>query len=182
MKKKTNGMELEEPANRLIVDSKRLIIHGIIENQLSMECSMFFPEMDKYEDPFAIHINSEGGDMYATIAIMSLLKQMNTEIVVDIEGVAMSGAALIAMCGDVRRISSEGLMMFHYPIYHSDDSSLHVHELENKVTKEHYERVLKLIVEKSKMSFADFKQKMKNQDFVLTPKEALKLGFVTEVY
>ncbi|NYB73861.1 Clp protease ClpP [Sedimentibacter hydroxybenzoicus DSM 7310] len=60
-----------------------------------------------------LHINSTGGSIYASIAINNFLKQCKNRINVYIDGIAASGASIIAMAGDEINMPSNTTMMIH---------------------------------------------------------------------
>jgi ATP-dependent protease ClpP protease subunit len=60
-----------------------------------------------------VHINSVGGDLYTGIAIHNVLKGMDKEINVIVEGIAASAASVIAMAGDTIQMYPGALMMIH---------------------------------------------------------------------
>jgi len=66
-------------------------------------------------DELIIHIFSDGGDVFAGLAIYSIVKQYNKPVTVYIEGIAASIATVIAMAADKIHISSVGMMMVHNP-------------------------------------------------------------------
>lgn len=60
-----------------------------------------------------VNINSPGGSYFEGLAIFTLLKNHPGKVVVNILGTAASAAGLIAMAGDVNRISHAGSIMIH---------------------------------------------------------------------
>lgn len=60
-----------------------------------------------------LHINSTGGSIYASVAINNFLRQSSNTINVYIDGVAASGASIIAMAGDKIYMPSNTTMMIH---------------------------------------------------------------------
>lgn len=62
-----------------------------------------------------VHINSMGGDAFEGQAIHSLLAKHPAEVVVDVEGAALSAAATIAMAGDKIRMAKHAILMIHNP-------------------------------------------------------------------
>lgn len=63
--------------------------------------------------PINVHINSGGGDVFESIAICNLLKQHDEEINISIDGLAGSGASIIAMAGKKVCMPSNTMMMIH---------------------------------------------------------------------
>ncbi len=65
-------------------------------------------------DKITVHINSEGGDMFAGIAVRNLLAAHPGEVTCIVEGLAASSASIVAMAGKtVMRNGS--MMMIHNP-------------------------------------------------------------------
>lgn len=60
-----------------------------------------------------VHINSGGGDVFESIAISNLLKNHSATIVVHIDGLAASGASVIAMAADKIVMPKNTMMMIH---------------------------------------------------------------------
>lgn len=65
------------------------------------------------EKEINLHINSTGGSIYASVAISNFLKQCGNTINVYIDGVAASGASIIAMAGKTIYMPSNTTMMIH---------------------------------------------------------------------
>ncbi len=60
-----------------------------------------------------VHINSGGGDVFESITISNLLKQHDGEIHVIVDGVAGSGASVVAMAGETIQMFPNSMMMVH---------------------------------------------------------------------
>lgn len=62
-----------------------------------------------------LYINSDGGDVFAAQAILSMLRRHQARKEVYIDGLAASAATIVAMAGDVIRIPRNAMMMIHNP-------------------------------------------------------------------
>src|SRR5699024_1589886 len=62
-----------------------------------------------------LHINSGGGDVFESIAIGNMLKQHTKKVNVIIDGIAGSGASVVAMSGDTIQMIPNSMMMIHRP-------------------------------------------------------------------
>lgn len=60
-----------------------------------------------------LHINSGGGDVFESIAIGNMLKQHTKKVNVIIDGLAGSGASIVAMSGDTIQMFPNSMMMIH---------------------------------------------------------------------
>lgn len=62
-----------------------------------------------------VHINSPGGDVFDGIAILNALRQHESHIVTQVDGLAASAASFIAMGGDEIVMAPNSQMMIHDP-------------------------------------------------------------------
>lgn len=60
-----------------------------------------------------VYINSPGGDVFASHAIHSMLKRHKSHVVVYVDGLAASGASIVAMAGDEIIMPANAMMMIH---------------------------------------------------------------------
>lgn len=60
-----------------------------------------------------LHINSGGGDVYASVAISNFIKECKNTVNVYIDAIAASGASIIAMAGDNVYMYPNSMMMIH---------------------------------------------------------------------
>ncbi len=66
-------------------------------------------------DTLMVRINSPGGSVFDGVAIYNVLARHPARIEVDIDGMALSIASVIAMAGDEIRIAKNAMMMIHDP-------------------------------------------------------------------
>jgi ATP-dependent Clp endopeptidase proteolytic subunit ClpP len=64
-------------------------------------------------DKLRIRINSPGGDVFDGMAIYTAIREFKGQKIVQIDGLAASQAAVIAMAGDTIEISPAAMMMIH---------------------------------------------------------------------
>jgi ATP-dependent protease ClpP protease subunit/predicted RNA-binding Zn-ribbon protein involved in translation (DUF1610 family) len=82
------------------------------------------------------HIFSNGGDMFASLAIYSILKSRTERVKVYIDGIAASGGSIIACAGDVVYMPPEAMMFVHNLITNAWDANEHdVRELLAEMVK-----------------------------------------------
>lgn len=62
--------------------------------------------------PLVVRVNSPGGDVFDGLAIYNALKQRG-DVTIQIDGVAASAAAFIAMAGDTITMAETAMMMLH---------------------------------------------------------------------
>jgi ATP-dependent protease ClpP protease subunit len=66
-------------------------------------------------DTLNVRINSAGGDVFEGLAIYNFLNRHPAKVVVDVDGMALSIASIIAMAGEEVRIADNAMMMIHDP-------------------------------------------------------------------
>lgn len=64
-------------------------------------------------DDIDIHINSYGGSIFASVSIFNTIRALNKNITIYIDGLAASGASLIAMAGNKLIMPKNTTMMIH---------------------------------------------------------------------
>ena len=66
-------------------------------------------------DALNVRINSEGGDVFDANAIYNELERHPATVTVDIDGMALSAASVIAMAGNRIRMAENAVLMIHNP-------------------------------------------------------------------
>jgi len=80
-----------------------------------------FPTFNDASHPFNpesmpkiyLHLNSTGGDIYASFAAVDAIKQSRLPVITIIEGMVCSGASLISIVGWKRRMNRHSYLMIH---------------------------------------------------------------------
>lgn len=141
----------------------------------------FKQDLDELGDitTLEVYINSPGGDVFAGIAIGSMLKRHLAKVVVHIDGIAASIASVVAMAGDEIIMPSNAMMMIHKPSVFACGDAEKFRELANTL-----DRLQKSIsasyLERVYLSEEDLEE-MINAETWLTAKECLEYGFCTKV-
>lgn len=133
-------------------------------------------------DEIIVRINSEGGDVFAAVAIYTRLKEHKAKITVKIDGWCMSAATIIAMSGDSIEISVGAIFMIHDPLvglvgyYNTTDLSEIITSLEK--IKQSIVNCYMTVTHKTE---EEIKNLMANNGTWYTGKEAVEAGFCTDV-
>lgn len=64
-------------------------------------------------DTLNVHINSNGGDVFESIAIANYFKELDATIIIHIDAIAASGGSIIAMAGEKVLMPANTMMMIH---------------------------------------------------------------------
>lgn len=126
-----------------------------------------------------VEINSGGGDVYAGSEIYTLLKDYKGKVEVKILGIAASAASLIAMAGDIVKISPSAQIMIHN-VWSTAVGDYRDMEHEVGVLKGFNKSIANAYMLKTGMSQEELLDLMDKETW-LTAQDAKKLGFVDEV-
>ncbi len=64
-------------------------------------------------DVVRFYINSTGGDLFTSIQFMSVIKQCQGTVMVEVEGACMSAATMIMLASENIDVSDNSMFMFH---------------------------------------------------------------------
>ena len=126
-----------------------------------------------------VRINSGGGDVFAGLAIHSMLKRHQATVTVYVDGLAASIASVIAMAGDTVIMPKGSMMMIHNPwtIAWGDADELRKSaETLDKVR----ESLIAVYADKTGMSRDEIIAVMDDETW-LTADEAVKFGFADKI-
>lgn len=126
-----------------------------------------------------LFINSDGGDVFAGQAILSMLKRHTAQKVVYIDGLAASIASVIAMAGDRIIMPKNAMMMIHKPwtvaVGNADDFRRMADDLD-KIG----ESIVAAYAERTGLKNEEILQIMAEETW-FTAEEAVEWGFATEI-
>lgn len=132
-------------------------------------------------DTITIHMNSIGGDAFASIAIYNRLKALSADITVIVDGVAMSGGSLIMCAADTVQANPSSLIMVHqcwtyfYDRVNSDDLTAQAEKLA-AIDRSQAE----IYMAKTGKTMEEVLEIMRGEKY-MTGREAMELGFVDEM-
>jgi ATP-dependent protease ClpP protease subunit len=130
------------------------------------------------EQHVTVHINSEGGDMFAGIAIRNLLAAHPGGVTCVVEGLAASAASIIAMAG--RTIMGRGaMMMIHNPWAIAAGSAADLRATADMLDKAR-SSLIAVYEAKTGKSAADL-QALLDAETWMTADEAKAAGFADEI-
>lgn len=126
-----------------------------------------------------VRINSNGGAVFTSFAIMNLLKQNSAMIHVYIDGIAASGASIIAMAGDVIYMANGSVIMIHEAsssTWGTADDMVKVVDLLKTINAE----LINIYHEKTKIDKNELEAMLKKETW-LNSEEAIEKGFADEI-
>jgi len=173
--------------NRVVIDeyNNTIILYDYIDDEIAAEITEKTPRFMVSADAVSFKVNSYGGSLYAIQSIltnMMELKKAKKELIVSINGVEMSGAAMIALAGTYIKMSRFSFLMLHYPSWGSgDERNIQEHKVDLDITEENFELIMKELLKDKKLTFAKFQKLTDNKNLYLTPTECLKYGLIDEI-
>lgn len=140
---------------------------------------MFRDELNAGDGDVTVWINSPGGNVFAAAEIYTMLKDYKGSITVKIDAIAASAASVVAMAGDVVKMSPVAMLMIHDP---STVAMGNTKDMEKaiEVLNEVKESIINAYASKSGLSHARIANLMSNETW-MNAKKAVELGFADEV-
>lgn len=134
---------------------------------------------EKDVEQVVVHLNSPGGDVFDGVAIYNTLSKHPARVDIEIEGMALSIASVIAMAGDTVNMAENAMFMIHDPwtiaMGPADDLRKQADVLD-KVK----ESIITSYVRRTEKD-ADEISALMSAETWMTAKEAEEFGFVDEV-
>lgn len=158
-----------------------ILINGEINNQTFAYVDEKLNEFESDGDNFVtVRINSEGGEVYAALAIVGRLKSSRLKIVTEGYGPVMSAATLILACGNHRVMSRYAWFMHHEStVKLKGRISSVIDELEQEKREELSWAVAMAELTNQDLKF--WKSKGTRTDLYLSPEQCLELKIIDEI-
>jgi ATP-dependent protease ClpP protease subunit len=154
-----------------------LYINGEITQELANSVRA---QLEKTKGPVELHIDSQGGDVFAGLSIYNMLQRRDVKVFVD--GLAGSISSVIALVGDERpQISETGTFAIHNALINQTQGNHH--ELRQVASSlEKFSDIVASVYEKKTNLKLDEIKELMNAESIFTADEAVQLGFAKEIY
>jgi len=126
-----------------------------------------------------VYINSPGGDVYMSFAIYTLLARHAAKVVVYIDGIAASGASIVAMAGDTRKIAANALIMIHEPMIFMGGTASDLRKMASAMDKMK-DSAIEIYAARTGVDEATIAQWVADETW-FNAKEAIEEGFADEI-
>lgn len=132
-------------------------------------------------DSITIHMNSIGGDAFASIAIYNRLRALKAEKTVIVDGVAMSGGSLIMCAADTVQANPSSLIMVHqcWTYYYDRVNADTLTAAADKLAAIDRSQA-EIYMAKTGKTMDEVLEIMRGEKY-MTGREAMELGFVDEL-
>lgn len=142
----------------------------------------FRNELRQMKGDLLVHINSQGGDVFAGVTIYNALKDYSKgkgKVTVKVDGLAASIASVVAMAGDEIIMSPGSMMMVHNPWSMGVGSAEELRKAADTLD-EIKDAILPIYTERSGLSDEEVQDLMDNETW-MTAEKAVELGFADVV-
>ena len=154
-----------------------LYINGEITQELA---NSIRDQLAKTKGPIDLHIDSQGGDVFAGLSIYNMLQRREVKVYVD--GLAGSIASVISLVGDERpQISETGTVAIHNALINQTQGNHHDLRQVALSLEKFSDIVAGVYEKKTNLKLDDIKDLM-NAESIFTAKEAVELGFAKSIY
>ncbi len=126
-----------------------------------------------------VYINSAGGDVFEGVTIYNQLVRHKARVEVNVDGMALSIASLIAMAGDEIHIAENAMMMIHDPWNFAMGTADDLREAAERLDKVK-DTLVKTYAARTKRDEAEISQLMADETW-FSAEEAVEQGFANEV-
>lgn len=137
-----------------------------------------FEEIEK--DEVELHINSYGGSIFASVSIFNYLKTLDKNITVIVDGLAASGASLIAMAGAKLKMPRNTTLMIHRASSYAWGNCVELRKIADTLEKLDNATVFETYKSKFKGTDEELKNLIDTETW-LTAEEAFENGLCDEI-
>tara|TARA_R110000868_G_scaffold323437_1_gene584377 strand:- start:1062 stop:1937 length:876 start_codon:yes stop_codon:yes gene_type:complete len=154
-----------------------LYINGEITQELANSVR---DQLAKTKGPVELHIDSQGGDVFAGLSIYNMLQRR--EVTVFVDGIAGSISSVIALVGEERpQISETGTFAIHNALINQTQGNHHdLRQVASSLEK--FSDIVASVYEKKTNLKLDEIKELMNAESIFTADEAVQLGFAKEIY
>lgn len=134
-------------------------------------------------EPFEIIFNSPGGGIIEGMRLFDFIRYLSDsghEITTGATGMAASMGGILVQAGDIRWTSKESWYLIHRAAFAAGGKTFEVED-EVEFVKAIEKRIIKIFVERSKLTERQVKGKWERKDWWLNSDELLELGLVDRI-
>ncbi len=168
--------------SRLLKD-RIIFLGGVIEDTMAnlIIAQLLFLQSEDPKKEISIYINSPGGSVTSTLAIIDTMKFIKPDVATYCVGIAASGAALVLSAGtkSKRFIRKNAEVMIHQPIGGAEGQATDI-----AITAKHIlkikESLNKMLADHTGQPLSKIEQDV-DRDFFMSADEAKKYGIVDKI-
>lgn len=169
--------------SRLLRD-RIIFLGGVIEDTMAnlIIAQLLFLQAEDAKKEISIYINSPGGSVTSTLAIIDTMKFIKPDVAVYCVGIAASGAALVLSAGTKgkRFILKNAEVMIHQPLIEGIGGQATDIGISAKHILKTKESLNKMLAEYTGQPLSKIEQDVE-RDFFMSAEEAKKYGIVDKI-
>ncbi len=182
IEKTHNGERAYDIYSRLLKD-RIIFLGGPIEDTMAnlIIAQLLFLQSEDSKKEISLYINSPGGSVTSTLAIVDTMKFIKPDVATYCVGIAASGAALVLSAGTKgkRFILKNAEVMIHQPIGGAEGQATDIAITAKHILKTR-ENLNKMLAENTGQTLAKIDTDVE-RDFFMTADEAKKYGIVDKI-
>lgn len=182
IEKTHSGERAYDIYSRLLKD-RIIFLGGQIEDTMAnlIIAQLLFLQSEDSKKEISLYINSPGGSVTSTLAIMDTMKFIKPDVSTYCVGIAASGAALVLSAGTKgkRFILKNAEVMIHQPIGGAEGQATDIAITAKHILKTR-ENLNKMLAENTGQTLAKIDADVE-RDFFMTADEAKKYGIVDKI-
>ncbi len=182
IEKTHNGERAYDIYSRLLKD-RIIFLGGQIEDTMAnlIIAQLLFLQSEDSKKEISLYINSPGGSVTSTLAIVDTMKFIKPDVSTFCVGIAASGAALVLSSGTKgkRFILKNAEVMIHQPIGGAEGQATDIEISARHILKTR-ENLNKMLAENTGQTLAKINNDVE-RDFFMTADEAKKYGIIDKI-
>jgi ATP-dependent Clp protease protease subunit len=165
-----------------LLKERIVFIDSVIDDELatSVISQLLFLEYQDENEPIKIYINSPGGSVYQSLAILDTMKTVAPKIHTICVGMAASAAGLLLSSGDCRMAQPRSRILIHQPWVDQIGGQVTDLQIQLEELKKTKDEVTQILAENTKQSFDKVLVDCE-RDYWMNAKEALDYGIIDKI-
>ena len=199
-RKKTNNEEnepveeegyVQNMGSDIMINGTHIYFHGDINGPSCLRLissinkvvsyTMSQDPLNPFSIPIYLHINTDGGEVYKVLGVISHIKTLKNKIITICEGCVASAGVLLSLCGSEIWIYSNAYMLVHEirsSVWGKYSECIDVMYNNKKIMKD----IKKYFNKETHNKLPEYiMEKILKRDILLKPKKCLKYGLVTNI-
>lgn len=182
---------IQNMGSNILINGTHLYFHGDITGPSCLRLissinkivsyTMLIDPINPYSIPIYLHINTDGGEVYKVLGVISHIKTLKNKIITICEGCVASAGVLLSLSGSERWIYSNAYMLVHeirsgvWGKYSECIDDMYNNKKIMKDIKKYFNK------ETHNKFPEDIMEKILKRDILLKPKKCLKYGLVDKI-
>lgn len=181
---KTQGGERAYDIYSRLLKERIIFVTGPIEDNMAnlVVAQLLFLESEDPKKDISLYINSPGGSVSATLAMIDTMNHIKPDVATVCVGIAASGGAWLLSQGarGKRAALPNAEVMVHQPLGGAQGQATDIAITAQHILKTR-ERLNKMLAKATKQTLAKIEKDV-DRDFFMDAKEAKEYGIIDEIY